>query len=61
VGGEELAQRSLLSPWLAMWLPNLLLGTVGLVWTLRACEVRAPWHRPAHFAHPRNAGAAAAA
>ena len=45
VGGEELARRELFPPWLAMWLPNLVLGGIGLDWTLRACEVRAPWHK----------------
>jgi len=45
VGGEELARRSLFPPWLAMWLPNLVLGAIGLDWTLRACEARVPWHR----------------
>ena len=45
VGGEELARRELFPPWLAMWLPNLVLGGIGLDGTLRACEVRAPWHR----------------
>jgi len=45
VGGEELANRLLLPPWLAMWLPNLVLGGIGLHWTLGACEVRLPWAR----------------
>jgi len=45
VGGEELARRLLIPPWLAMWLPDLLLGAVGIDWTLRACETRMPWHR----------------
>jgi lipopolysaccharide export system permease protein len=45
VGGEELARRELFPAWLAMWLPNLVLGGIGLDWTLRACEVRAPWHK----------------
>ena len=45
VGGEELARRSLFPPWLAMWLPNLVLGAVGIDWTLRACELRLPWQR----------------
>lgn len=44
VGGEELARRSLFPPWLAMWLPNLVLGLLGIDWTLRACETRMPWH-----------------
>ena len=30
VGGEELANRLLLPPWLAMWLPNIVLGTWGI-------------------------------
>jgi lipopolysaccharide export system permease protein len=42
VGGEELANRLLLPPWLAMWLPNLVLGGWGLMATLRAIEVWQP-------------------
>ena len=42
VGGEELANRLLLPPWLAMWLPNLVLGTWGLLATLRAIELWTP-------------------
>ncbi|MEO5618894.1 MAG: LptF/LptG family permease [Candidatus Eisenbacteria bacterium] len=41
VGGEELADRLLFPPWLSMWLPNLVLGTWGIVATWRACEL--PW------------------
>ena len=40
VGGEELAHRLLVPPWLAMWLPNLVLGLWGLDWTLVAGELR---------------------
>ena len=40
VGGEELATRLMLPPWLAMWLPNLLLGAWGTSWTLQACELQ---------------------
>ncbi len=40
VGGEELANRLLLPPWLAMWLANLVIGWFGLRWTLEACELR---------------------
>jgi lipopolysaccharide export system permease protein len=43
VGGEELARRSLFPPWLAMWLPNIVLGILGIDLTLRACEIRVPW------------------
>jgi lipopolysaccharide export system permease protein len=45
IGGEELANRLLIPPGFAMWLPNLVLGLLGLDWTLQACEIRAPWHR----------------
>jgi lipopolysaccharide export system permease protein len=62
VGGEELARRSLFPPWLAMWLPNLVLGVVGIDWTLRACETRMPWHRrPALPPAAREARAGTAA
>ena len=30
IGGEELADRGLLSPFIAMWQPNLFLGIIGL-------------------------------
>ena len=46
VGGEELANRLLLPPWLAMWLPNLALGTWGLYGTLRASELLGARERP---------------
>jgi lipopolysaccharide export system permease protein len=59
VGGEELANRLLLPPWLAMWLPNLVLGGIGLYWTLGACEVRMPWAR--RRAVPRRAADASRA
>jgi lipopolysaccharide export system permease protein len=39
VGGEEMANRLLMPPWLAMWLPNLVLGLWGVLWTLKACEL----------------------
>src|SRR5439155_500353 len=39
VGGEELANRLMLPAWLAMWLPNLVLGGWGLAATLRATDV----------------------
>lgn len=29
VGGEELADRQIMSPWLAMWMANLVMGTCG--------------------------------
>lgn len=36
IGGEQLADRLILSPWLAMWLPNLVLGALGIYLTARA-------------------------
>lgn len=39
VGGEELAVRLLMPPWLAMWLANLVLGGWGVFETLRAAEL----------------------
>ncbi len=53
IGGEELANRLLLPPWLAMWLPNIVLGAWGVIATLRAVELwqprtlRAPARGPA--------------
>src|SRR6185436_1588901 len=35
IGGEELAHRLIIPAWLAMWLPNLVLGGLGLYWTLQ--------------------------
>ena len=40
VGGEQLADRQYLAPWIAMWLPNLVLGILGLVLVVRVCDVR---------------------
>ena len=56
VGGEELANRLLLPPWLAMWLPNLVLGAWGLHATLRATDLWRPRVTP-----PAAAGGAASA
>ena len=46
VAGEGLAERLLLSPLLAMWLPDILLGGLGLFWTLVTCDVRIGARRP---------------
>jgi lipopolysaccharide export system permease protein len=40
VGGEQLADRRYLAPWISMWLPNIILGALGIWFMLRACEVR---------------------
>lgn len=31
VAGEEIADRGIISPWLSMWLPNILLGGAGVL------------------------------
>ena len=59
IGGEELAHRLLIPPWLAMWLPNLVLGGLGLYWTLQACDVRMPWSGAARRTAPVEARALA--
>ncbi len=33
IGGEKLADRALLPPWLSMWAPNILFGVAGLLLT----------------------------
>jgi lipopolysaccharide export system permease protein len=33
--GESLADRGLLSPWLAMWAPNIVLTVLGLIGIIR--------------------------
>ncbi len=39
LGGEQLADRRLLPPGIAVWMPNIVLGVLGLILTLNACEV----------------------
>jgi lipopolysaccharide export LptBFGC system permease protein LptF len=39
VAGEGLADRLIISPALAMWLPDILLLTLGIWWTLKACDI----------------------
>ena len=38
IGGEELADRQLVSPALAMWFPNIVVGAAGLFLTYRALK-----------------------
>jgi lipopolysaccharide export system permease protein len=38
-GGEELADRRLVAPWLAMWIPNIVIGGIGLWLTLQTADV----------------------
>jgi lipopolysaccharide export system permease protein len=39
IGGEQLADRQLLPPGLAMWAANVVLGSLGCVLTLSACDL----------------------
>jgi Lipopolysaccharide export system permease LptF/LptG len=46
-GGEELADRGILSPWFAMWGANIIIGLIGVYLTLEAAEIiRRPRRRP---------------
>jgi lipopolysaccharide export system permease protein len=38
-GGEELADRRLVAPWIAMWIPNIVIGAIGLFLTLQTADV----------------------
>ncbi len=38
IGGEELADRQLLSPFLAMWMANIIVGTFGIFLTYRVVK-----------------------
>ena len=38
IGGEDLADRRILSPGLAMWFPNILVGAFGLYITYRTVK-----------------------
>jgi lipopolysaccharide export LptBFGC system permease protein LptF len=35
IGGEKLADRGILAPWLAMWMANIIVGIIGILLTLR--------------------------
>jgi len=39
IGGEQLADRRIVSPILAMWLPNMILGAVGIYFTVSVTGV----------------------
>ncbi|TMQ70975.1 MAG: YjgP/YjgQ family permease [Candidatus Eisenbacteria bacterium] len=56
IGGEELAHRLIIPAWLAMWLPNLVLGTLGLHWTVAACDIELPWGRKRRASGARIGG-----
>jgi lipopolysaccharide export LptBFGC system permease protein LptF len=39
LGGEQLADRRLLPPGIAIWMPNIVLGALGILLVLDVCEV----------------------
>jgi lipopolysaccharide export system permease LptF/LptG-like protein len=55
--GEGLSERLLLSPLVAMWLPDVLLGLIGAVWTAAACDVRLWPRKPPAVGAPVPVGA----
>ena len=38
--GEAMADRLIISPWLSMWAPNILVGVFGIFLVLRIAKVR---------------------
>jgi lipopolysaccharide export system permease protein len=47
IGGEDLAERGFFSPAVAMWAPNVLMGTLGLylLWRQTRSALAIPWDR----------------
>lgn len=50
IGGEDIADRGIVDPWMAMWAPNVLLSLLGILlirWEMRQhSSFRFPWQRP---------------
>lgn len=40
IGGEELADRLIISPWVAMWTPNIVVGLIGVLLTVNTIRER---------------------
>ena len=38
IGGEKLADRELIDPWLGMWVANIAIGLLGIVLTYRIAK-----------------------
>jgi lipopolysaccharide export system permease protein len=51
IGGEKLADRTVLSPFMGMWVANIILGTCGVLLTLRSAResVVIDWSRFSRF------------
>ena len=59
IGGEDLADRQLVKPWMAMWFPNIVVGAFGIYMTVRTVrETRfINWDRLPKFMQPFFRGA----
>jgi lipopolysaccharide export system permease protein len=55
IGGEKLADRGLLQPWVGMWIANILLGALGIYLTIRVAKenVSIEWNALARFVPKR--------
>ena len=42
IAGEEFADRGLIAPWLSMWLPNIVLGSLSIFFVLRLNKNKNP-------------------
>ena len=65
IGGEKLADRGIIPPWVGMWAANIVLGALGLYLTLRIGRetTTIDWNAlrkfvPAFFRPPETTGAA---
>jgi len=38
IGGEKLADRGVIDPWLGMWVANMIIGTLGVYLTFRSAR-----------------------
>ena len=63
-GGEELADKGIVSPWLSMWISNIILGLIGIYLTIisvRELKIYDPkiiWHKLlSRFRRNKNASA----
>lgn len=45
IGGEKLADREMLSPFISMWLANIVMGTVGLLMIMKQTITIKPLHK----------------
>ena len=47
IGGEKLADREFIEPWLGMWIANIVIGALGIILTYRIAkenvELRFDW------------------